>query len=95
MLKRLELAKSHSCLNKAQPEEPIFVLRANDPLAAQAVRLWAAMATEIHEPGKIQEALDLAHDMDRWQEQTKAAPVPVVANYPRQPEPPGGVRRDW
>jgi len=66
MLKRAELATQTSCLNKADPEEPIFVLRANDPLAAQAVRLWAAMAHNVHEPEKVAEALRVAQYMQDW-----------------------------
>lgn len=80
MEKRHELASVHSCISRAEPEEPIFVLRAKDPVAAQAVRLWANMAVGIHEPEKAQEAYALADSMDRWREER--APVEVM------PEPP-------
>lgn len=77
MLKRDELANPASCINKAASDEPVFVLRAKDPLAAQAVRLWAAMADGRHEPEKRQEALDLADRMDEWRtgQGPKAPPI--------------------
>jgi len=31
------------CYAKAEPDEPIFTLRAKDPLAANMVRLWMAL----------------------------------------------------
>jgi len=37
------------CYNKAGPDEPIFVLRANDPIAHIVVDLWADMHT-LREP---------------------------------------------
>lgn len=66
-----------SCLNKAAPDEPVFVLRARDPLAAQAVRLWAAMAAGVHEPEKCASALDIAVEMDAWRTPSGAMPPPV------------------
>lgn len=76
MLKSDELRTAHSCLNKAASDEPIFVLRAKDALAPQAVRLWAAMADGVHEIEKRGEAMGLAEEMDRWR---KAQTVPVPA----------------
>jgi hypothetical protein len=55
-----------SCLNKAAPTEPVFLLRANDPCAAATVRLWAAMAHGLHEPDKVDEALEIAKNFDHW-----------------------------
>mgnify|MGYP001194417691 CR=1 FL=1 len=56
-----------SCLNRAGDDEPIFILRAKDPLAAQTVRLWASMAADgTHSPEKVKQALDVAETMDRW-----------------------------
>lgn len=81
-LKHIELANPASCLNKAAHDEPVFVLRANDPLAAQAVRLWAAMAIggAHHEPGKVQNALKLAEEMEQWRRGNVAEPAPVTAS---------------
>jgi hypothetical protein len=85
MLKKEELAQPTSCMNKAAPDEPVFVLRAKDPFAAQAVRLWAAMAQGHHEDDKLCEAADLADHMDRWRNSQPpkiavAGPVDVPPN---------------
>lgn len=80
MLKKLELAKTFSCLSKAKPDEPIFVIRAKDELASQTLRLWAAMAEGIHEPEKISEALQCAEDMDKWRKDNIVTNVPVTGN---------------
>lgn len=66
MLKRQEMSDPNSCLNKARDDEPIFVLRAKDPIAAAVVRLWAAMAEFVHEREKIGEARQFANAMDQW-----------------------------
>ena len=77
MLKRLELSAPGSCLNKAGPEEPIFVLRAKDRIAAMAVRHWATMAFGAHEKTKIDEAMKWADDADKWrQENVPQTPLP-------------------
>lgn len=83
MLKYLELATSESCLNKAASTEPIFVLRANDPLFAQTIRLWAAMAHGTHEGEKINNALDFADVGAKWFEdrQPKTAASPLAEPY--------------
>lgn len=61
-----ELKTPTSCLNKAAADEPIFVLRAKDALAAMAVRHWATMAEGTHESDKLEEARQLADKMDEW-----------------------------
>lgn len=40
--KAQEIRNPDSCLNKAAFDEPVFVLRANDPVAAHVVEYWAA-----------------------------------------------------
>lgn len=77
-IKRDELANPNGCLNKAADDEPIFVLRANDPTAARVVRYWASMyvadKVEVSTDGvltnaqlaKAQEARGLANEMDAW-----------------------------
>jgi hypothetical protein len=75
MLKRDELSTPTSCLNKAEADEPVFVLRAKDPLAAMAVRYWATMSEGTHEAGKLTEAYQLADQMGRW----RADKFPAVA----------------
>lgn len=53
MIKATELSSPSSCLNKAAPDEPLFVLRAKDPVASMAIRHWATMARGYHEDEKI------------------------------------------
>lgn len=90
MLKKDELANPRSCLSRAAPEEPIFVLRGKDALAAQTVRLWAAMALGRHEPDKIVDALQLADMMDAWRKQLPPPPVdpgPMFCESATEPGP--------
>lgn len=67
------------CYDKAEPNEPLFVLLARDPLAADLVRQWADLATgsvartpapmtleEIKTIEKAAEALCCADAMDAW-----------------------------
>lgn len=83
MLKRQELLDPKSCLNKAAPDEPVFVLRAKDAAAAQTVRLWAAMAGHLHESAKVEEALKLADQMGKWRQaqglEPPSSPKPAPA----------------
>lgn len=79
MLKRDELATPTSCLNKAAPNEPLFVLRAKDPIAPMTLRHWAAMADNKHEPTKVAEALKLAEEMETWRKRHVAMPVECAA----------------
>lgn len=74
--KRVELQNADGCFNRAAEDEPIFVLRANDELAASVVRVWAdyyrTRKRAIHgslspqQNAKYQEALKLAQEMDDW-----------------------------
>jgi hypothetical protein len=58
-----------SCYDKAEMDEPLFVLRAHDILAADAVRAWADLARRhgVRED-KVDEALRCAKDMDNWKD---------------------------
>jgi hypothetical protein len=57
-----------SCYEKAEPDEPIFVLRAQDILAPEMVREWAYRAAVLGSPReKIVEARKLADRMEDWQ----------------------------
>jgi hypothetical protein len=79
MLKRDEVANKNSCLNKAREDEPIFVLRANDPIAPAMVRLWASTYRDekmAQRGGPTQEqslkwaqANKLADDMEAWRKE--------------------------
>lgn len=77
-----ELSNPNSCLSKAADDEPIFVLRAKDPLAADLVREWAMLAARHgeHEDAKCVEALAHARHMEQWRHERRRphdpGPVP-------------------
>lgn len=55
------------CYEAAEPDEPMFVLLARDPLAPGIVRQWAEERSAWEDPqGKIKEALECAEAMERW-----------------------------
>jgi hypothetical protein len=72
MIKHKEIA-GPSCLTRADINEPLFVLRANDELAPLIVRRWANLyisskgvfATE-RQIAKFSEAMALAIQMESW-----------------------------
>jgi hypothetical protein len=68
VLKNEELANPASCINKAAPDEPVFVLRGKDICSAFAVRQWAnvAEAGGHHEPEKIAHARQWADKMEAY-----------------------------
>lgn len=69
-VKHVELMNANNglgCLGKAAHDEPVFILRAQDKLAAGLVRLWAEQA---HDHGcdnrKVAEAFECAAAMEAW-----------------------------
>ena len=63
------------CYAAADPDEPLFVLRANDPLASALVRDWAIRYKAhkqalgqytVKAQAKAREALLCAAAMDKW-----------------------------
>jgi len=80
-----EMAKDHGygtkynsrCIKKAEPNEPIFVLRANDPTAPALVKAWATLNRHIQPMSKLISAGNLSHSMDLFltkkREEWKAA----------------------
>ena len=81
------------CHAGAADDEPIFTLRANDPLAADLVREWARrhIVQKLIKEGcslnttrsKCLEAIDCADDMDRWRSATApAGPKPMAKPAP-------------
>lgn len=65
-----EIAKARrgqGCLGKADPDEPVFILRAQDLLSDRLVDDWANGA-EVNgcSPEKVAEARELATRMRRW-----------------------------
>lgn len=87
MNKQQTLADPASCLNKADTLEPVFVLRAKDPLAPQTVRHWATMSRGRHEDAKLDEALKWADQAQNWRKKNIAEiamPVAVAATASAQ-----------
>lgn len=58
----------YDCYGKAAVDEPLFTLRAKDPLAPKLVRLWADLA-EDQPADKRDEARKCAADMEEWYRQ--------------------------
>ena len=58
----------YDCYASAEPDEPLFVLLARDPLAPELVKLWALMRGKEADAddAKIREALDCAATMIAW-----------------------------
>jgi hypothetical protein len=55
------------CYDKADDNEPIFVLRAKDVLAPMVVRYWAELAAKMQVPTpKVLEAFHCAEAMQAW-----------------------------
>lgn len=66
-IERANAAAGKGCLGKAADDEPVFILRAQDALAAELVELWAIRAHAVGCPNdKVQEAKALADEMLRW-----------------------------
>ncbi len=55
------------CYRKADPNEPIFVLRGQDKLAPEVVREWVRLAEKVGcPPPKLNKARAVADAMDQW-----------------------------
>lgn len=69
-LAKIEIERANrgeGCLGKAHPNEPVFILRAQDALAADLVERWSYEAQAVGcAPDKCREARDLAEEMRRW-----------------------------
>jgi len=63
---------TYDCYEKGEPDEPMFVLLARDPKAADLVRMWAALregnshGDTFKDAAKIREAMQCADAMDEW-----------------------------
>lgn len=64
----IEMAlRGQGCLGKAHPDEPVFVLRAQDLTSSLWVRAWADLAKSMGaRKEKIDEAIGVASSMDEW-----------------------------
>ena len=58
------------CYEKAEPDEPMFVLLARDKTAALVVELWMLQQTEIDDE-KLQEAKECAAAMRKWHKENR------------------------
>ena len=63
----------YDCYEKAEPDEPMFILLARDPWAAGTVRHWARIqiVTDEQPQSKIDEAMACADAMEKWREEQK------------------------
>lgn len=70
-----------SCWSKAAADEPVFVLRGNDPAAGNVVRAWAmhCQTHGYHDAAKIDDAYAVGNLMDTWHE---AHTAKVIAPEP-------------
>ena len=59
----------HSCYDKADPDEPMFVLLGRDPIAPFLVGWWVGLKS-MHDPNadeaKLAEAMQTAKAMEDW-----------------------------
>lgn len=61
---------SEGPLGKAADDEPVFILRGQDMIAADAVDWWANHASLLGaHPDKVREARDIAEEMRAWPKQ--------------------------
>lgn len=58
------------CYDAADPDEPMFVLLARDPLAPMLVERWARIRRDEmdEDPAKVAEAFDCAAAMRQWRD---------------------------
>lgn len=56
-----------SCWNRAKDDEPVFVLRASDPVAISAINFWIndSVRAGLH-LDKVDDASDCVNEMKRW-----------------------------
>ncbi len=92
-----ELADGESVLNRAADDEPVFVLRARDPLAVMTVLWWAHNAVGAGGgERKYNAALEIAMAIERWRGRkglvataaavTEPLPSPALAETPAADE---------
>jgi hypothetical protein len=65
-------AKGCSCYEKAAPDEPIFVLRAQDATSADTVEYWLSINPQLMHTDKGYEAQACADAMREWQDKKLA-----------------------
>lgn len=60
-------AEGDLCYQKADKDEPLFVLRAQDATAPSVVEFWYAQNPQVHHTPKGTECLELIQRMKNWQ----------------------------
>lgn len=70
------------CYDKAEPDEPMFVLLARDELAPEVVEEWAALraCTRGRDDPKVREAVECAAAMRRWAEARAEEPKATASS---------------
>ena len=61
------------CYDKAEDDEPMFVLLARDPYAPTLVRIWADTERRFGSASKALEAQNCAAAMEAWREERDAS----------------------
>ena len=62
----------HDCYEKAEPDEPMFILLARDIHAPLLVRIWAQLRDAAgKDPVKVLEALACASQMETWRKENR------------------------
>lgn len=87
--KRENLTNPKSCWNKAADDEPLFILRANDPVASKVVRIWASLSEGMKTQPRVKTggAWQVAVAMENWREE-RLGPVPLPdVPHPRKADP--------
>lgn len=71
-IKTEEMSNPNSCLNRAAPDEPVFVLLGRDKSAAVAIRAWIfnrlATGKSSEASPEIREAREFVTTMERYAE---------------------------
>lgn len=71
------------CYEKADPDEPMFVLLGRDRFAASLVYLWAlAREPEVRKVEKVREARECAQSMLEWLVKIGSHPAEILAHIP-------------
>lgn len=68
---------SYDCYANAEPDEPMFILLARDPVAPLLVRWWAELRHDIAIE-KLSEAIDCADAMNVWRREHRPEKKPPV-----------------
>jgi hypothetical protein len=68
MTKQDEMGNPSSCLNKAANDEPIFILRAKDPVAIQVIMFWYRLRTLADMDHGLHRMEDVIDQFDDWRD---------------------------